>query len=62
MPMRITGTITFPFTAAQRVRVPGKFSTCYDNGNTANAAAAYSLGTAANGGTGGNCALSFRFQ
>lgn len=37
-------------------------TTCYDNGNTGAAQAVYSLGTAANGGNGANCALSYRFQ
>jgi hypothetical protein len=36
--------------------------TCYDNNNVAGAGQQYSMGTLADYGRHGNCALSFRFQ
>jgi hypothetical protein len=45
-----------PSTAA----TAGSSTTCYDNGDSAGAAQQYSM--AQNGGSGVNCALSFRFQ
>jgi hypothetical protein len=41
---------------------PQLTTSCYDNGGNAGTTQQYSLGATANGGTGLNCALSFRFQ
>lgn len=51
-----TTDLSGPWTSA----TPASSTTCFDNGNAANAAQQYSLGQS--GGANVNCALSFRFQ
>lgn len=55
IPNLASGSNAIPTTAA----TAGSSSTCYDNGNTANAIQQYSLSQ--NGGSGVNCGLAFRF-